>query len=114
MSRQKFMIPCDPNLFEYVPEDVSDEEVFEDLAMLGTSPEAIVDSAEREPVWVWAFEPLAGNIAFDFKRARFLDSYIGASGVLAQLDRLSDVNIGIVVAGSRQIRIDPRHRQTIE
>lgn len=38
MSRQKFMTPCDPRLFEYFPEDVSDEEVFEDLAMLGICP----------------------------------------------------------------------------
>lgn len=61
MSRQKFMIPCDPKLFEYFPEGVSDEEVFDDLAMLGTSPEAIVDPAEREAYIAYLARRQVGN-----------------------------------------------------
>lgn len=55
------MIPCDLKLFEYVPEDVSDEEVFEDLAMLGTTPEAIVDPAEREAYVAYLANRQVGN-----------------------------------------------------
>jgi len=48
MSTLDFMIPCDPRLFEYFPEEVPDEEVFEDMAVMGTTPEVIVDPVERQ------------------------------------------------------------------
>lgn len=38
----------DPRLFEYFPEEVEDEEVYESMAELGVPPIEIVDPSERE------------------------------------------------------------------
>ena len=37
----------DPKLFEYEPQEVSDDEVFADMAAIGTNPEDIVNADER-------------------------------------------------------------------
>lgn len=38
----------DPKYFEYEPEEVSDEETFETMAVCGMAPELIDDATERE------------------------------------------------------------------
>ena len=47
MSKGKTQPSEDPKHFEYDPEDVPDDEVFEMMAMNGDSPESIVDPVER-------------------------------------------------------------------
>lgn len=48
MSKLNFMILCDPSLFEYSPEEVPDEEIFEQMAERETPPEVIVNPVECE------------------------------------------------------------------
>jgi hypothetical protein len=38
----------DPSLFEYSPQEASDEDVFESMANRGVAPKLIVDPVERE------------------------------------------------------------------
>jgi len=47
MGKKKLQPAEDPKYFEYEPEEVSDDEVFADMAAIGTKPEDIVNADER-------------------------------------------------------------------
>ena len=47
MNKEKKQSSIDPGLFEYNPKEADENEVMEDMARMGWSPDLIVDPKER-------------------------------------------------------------------